>query len=463
VTALRLGIDLGGTKIHAVVLDASGQVCWEARRPTPRDDYDATLDALADVVGTARAALGGSPVSVGIGGPGTLTAEGLLKNANSTWLNGRPIERDLAVRLGQPVRYANDANCLALSEATDGAGAGARVVFAVILGTGTGAGIAVDGKVLVGPNGVAGEWGHNPLPWLDPAEDPVFDCYCGRQGCNETLLSGTGLAREHAWRHGGELRGEEIVERAAAGHAACQATRVRHARRYHHGKFARAAAERNAVQLSIFRDDRSAHCIDIARRGPSARPQMQRSKRKQASARADIGKIAHRQPLRLHVREHGKASRGGLVVPGAEGLTGRDHKVLEPLDRGMIGGAHIKGALADRLHAFLSQRDPVGIGKFLNAKLRRSASEQRGNGCLVRRVGFPFQPHFKLPVAWRCPDDLAAAEHDGNVPIFGILMRNKGSADHIGRRQNSYFPTHFRLSAASFARLALSLLRPAAA
>ncbi len=234
-TALRLGIDLGGTKIHAVVLDASGQVCWEARRPTPRDDYDATLDALADVVGTARAALGGSPVSVGIGGPGTLTAEGLLKNANSTWLNGRPIERDLAARLGQPVRYANDANCLALSEATDGAGAGARVVFAVILGTGTGAGIAVDGKVLVGPNGVAGEWGHNPLPWLDPAEDPVFDCYCGRQGCNETLLSGTGLAREHAWRHGGELRGEEIVERAAAGDAACQATLVRHARRLAQG------------------------------------------------------------------------------------------------------------------------------------------------------------------------------------------------------------------------------------
>ncbi len=234
-TALRLGIDLGGTKIHAVVLDAAGRVCWEQRRPTPRDDYDATLAALAGVVGKARAALGGAPVSVGIGGPGTLTAEGLLKNANSTWLNGRPIERDLAARLGQSVRYANDANCLALSEATDGAGAGARVVFAVILGTGTGAGIAVDGKVLVGPNGVAGEWGHNPLPWLDPAEDPVFDCYCGRGGCNETLLSGTGLAREHAWRHGGELRGEEIVERAAAGDPACQATLARHARRLAQG------------------------------------------------------------------------------------------------------------------------------------------------------------------------------------------------------------------------------------
>jgi fructokinase len=133
------------------------------------------------------------------------------------------------------VRYANDANCLALSEATDGAGAGARVVFAVILGTGTGAGIAVDGQVLTGPNGLAGEWGHNPLPWPDAAEDPVFDCYCGRRGCNEALLSGTGLARDHAWRHGGELRGEDIVERAARGDAACQATLARHARRLAQG------------------------------------------------------------------------------------------------------------------------------------------------------------------------------------------------------------------------------------
>jgi len=235
VTTLRLGIDLGGTKIHAVVLDAAGQVRWEQRRPTPRDDYDATLQALAGVVDTARATLGGAAVSVGIGGPGTLTAQGLLKNANSTWLNGRPIERDLAARLGQPVRYANDANCLALSEATDGAGAGERVVFAVILGTGTGAGIAVNGQVLTGPNGLAGEWGHNPLPWLDATQDPVFDCYCGRSGCNETLLSGTGLAREHAWHHGGELRGEEIVERAAAGDTACQATLARHARRLARG------------------------------------------------------------------------------------------------------------------------------------------------------------------------------------------------------------------------------------
>lgn len=228
---LKLGIDLGGTKIHAVVLDAAGRTRWEHRIPTPRDDYGATLRALADVVEAGAAATGRQPMTVGLGGPGTLTREGLLKNANSTWLNARPIERDLAALLGRPVRYANDANCLALSEATDGAGAGARVVFAVILGTGTGAGIAVDGRVLEGPNGLAGEWGHNPLPWLDAAEEPVFDCYCGRRGCNETLLSGSGLAREHAWRHGGALRGEEIFERAAAGDAGCQATLSRHARR----------------------------------------------------------------------------------------------------------------------------------------------------------------------------------------------------------------------------------------
>lgn len=233
--ALRLGIDLGGTKMHAVVLDAAGAVRWEQRVPTPQGDYAQTLQGLAALVRAGEAATGHQPLTVGVGGPGTLTREGLLKNANSTWLNARPIEHDLAALLGRPVRYANDANCLALSEATDGAGAGAPVVFAVILGTGTGAGVAVRGEVLVGPNGVAGEWGHNPLPWLDPAEDPVFDCYCGQRGCNETLLSGTGLAREHAWRHGGALRGEDIVSRAAGGDAACQATLARHARRLAQG------------------------------------------------------------------------------------------------------------------------------------------------------------------------------------------------------------------------------------
>ncbi len=226
---LKLGIDLGGTKIHAVVLDATGRTLWEHRVPTPKDDYAATLRALAGMVEAGAAATGRQPMTVGVGGPGTLTSQGLLKNANSTWLNARPVERDLAALLGRPVRYANAANCLALSEATDGAGAGSAVVFAVILGTGTGAGIAVDGRVLEGPHGLTGEWGHNPLPWHDPQHDPSFDCYCGRRGCNETVLSGSGLARSHAWRHGGTLDGPQIVARAEAGDAACQDTMQRHA------------------------------------------------------------------------------------------------------------------------------------------------------------------------------------------------------------------------------------------
>jgi fructokinase len=169
-------------------------------------------------------------LTVGLGGPGSLTPEGLLKNANSTWLNGQPLAHDLAQALGQPVRFANDANCLALSEATDGAGAGHDVVFAVILGTGNGAGIAVHGRVLSGPNGLAGEFGHVPLPWADEG-DPQFACYCGQRGCNETVLSGTGIARDHEWVTGQKLTTGEISQAAAAGDAACAATLERHTRR----------------------------------------------------------------------------------------------------------------------------------------------------------------------------------------------------------------------------------------
>jgi fructokinase len=154
-----------------------------------------------------------------------------MKNANSQCLNGRPLQADLQLLLGQPVRLANDANCLALSEATDGAGAGAEVLFAVILGTGTGAGIAVQGRVLSGPNGLAGEWGHNPLPWAVPGEDPPFDCYCGQRGCIETLLSGPGLAREHRHFGGAELTAAQIAAAAAQGDAACQATLQRYCSR----------------------------------------------------------------------------------------------------------------------------------------------------------------------------------------------------------------------------------------
>jgi fructokinase len=225
-----LGIDLGGTKIEAVLLGDDGAVPWRERVPTPAGDYDATLRMLVDLVRRGRAAAGGA-VSVGVGTPGTVTADGRMKNCNSQCLNGRFLQRDLVAALGQPVAVANDANCLALSEATDGAGAGAEVVFAAILGTGVGAGIAVHGRVLTGPNGVAGEWGHNPLPWPDPATDPVWDCYCGQRGCVETLVSGPGLARDHAAHHGGSLSAEQIARAAAQGDAACHATLDRHASR----------------------------------------------------------------------------------------------------------------------------------------------------------------------------------------------------------------------------------------
>jgi fructokinase len=168
------------------------------------------------------------PPTVGIGIPGTIVpSTGLVKNANSTWLNGRPLERDLAAALGRPVRCANDANCLAVSEATDGAAAGAGLVFAVILGTGCGGGIAVDGRVHIGPNGVAGEWGHNPLPWPTPDELPGPQCFCGQHGCLETWISGTGLAQDHQRVTGYALTGPEIVAAADAGDAAARASLAR--------------------------------------------------------------------------------------------------------------------------------------------------------------------------------------------------------------------------------------------
>ena len=229
--AVALGIDLGGTKIEALLLGADGGERWRVRVPTPTTGYHDTLAALHDVVAAARTASGGQDFTIGIGTPGSLTPAGLLKNANSTCLNGQPLQRDLEAGLGAPVRIANDANCLALSEATDGAGAGADVVFAVILGTGTGAGIAVHGRVLGGPNALAGEWGHNPLPWAVAGSDPQPACYCGRAGCLETLLSGPGMARDHE-RHGGQTHSaEQIAAAAHAGDAACRATLDRHASR----------------------------------------------------------------------------------------------------------------------------------------------------------------------------------------------------------------------------------------
>jgi len=225
-----LGVDLGGTKIEAIVLDAAGRECWRRRVPTPAGDYTATLQAIAGLADAARSALDGAAFTIGIGHPGSLTPAGLLKNSNSTCLNGRPVKRDLESLLKAPVRMANDANCLALSEATDGAGAGAEVVFAVILGTGSGAGIAVRGHVLTGPNGLAGEWAHNPLPWSGP-EDPQRACYCGQRGCIETLVCGPGLASDHEAQTGQQLTAREIAERDRAGDPACDATLTRHASR----------------------------------------------------------------------------------------------------------------------------------------------------------------------------------------------------------------------------------------
>jgi fructokinase len=240
---IRIGIDLGGTKIEGLALDESGEELARVRVPTPRDDYDGTIQAIVDVVHDLERRAGGlrsagEPATVGVGMPGTIVpSTGLAKNANSTWLNGRPFQHDLSVALGRPVRCANDANCLAVSEATDGAattgadGQPAELVFAVILGTGCGGGIAIrtpaGAHVRVGPNGVSGEWGHNPLPWPTPAELPGPLCYCGQLGCLETWISGTGLGNDHARVTGQAISGPQIVAAAAAGDPLAEASLAR--------------------------------------------------------------------------------------------------------------------------------------------------------------------------------------------------------------------------------------------
>ncbi|HSG75846.1 MAG TPA: ROK family protein [Burkholderiales bacterium] len=206
----RIGIDLGGTKIEALVLDDEGREVFRKRVPAPRAAYEATLAAVAALVREAGAG------TIGIGIPGALSpASGLVKNANSTQLIGHPLKQDLEHALGREVRIANDANCFALSEAVDGAGAGAEVVFGVILGTGVGGGVVVRGEVLTGPNAIAGEWGHNPLPLPVAGDLPLPACYCGRAGCIETYLSGPALARDHEIATGERVAPEEIVRRGA--------------------------------------------------------------------------------------------------------------------------------------------------------------------------------------------------------------------------------------------------------
>ena len=214
---MRIGIDLGGTKIEAIALGEDGATLVRRRVPTPSGDYAAILDAVGDLVAflereTARRG------TVGVASPGAISKKtGLIKNSNSTGLNGKPLDRDLAKRLGREIRLENDANCFALSEAVDGAAADARVVFGVILGTGVGGGLVVDKATLSGRNRVAGEWGHNPLPWPREEERPGPPCYCGKTGCIETFLSGPGFSRQYRARCGKDLAPEAIALAAARG------------------------------------------------------------------------------------------------------------------------------------------------------------------------------------------------------------------------------------------------------
>jgi fructokinase len=238
---MRIGIDVGGTKIEGVLLDKDGRERARLRVPTPRGDYPRTIAAVVGLVETLQGAAG-TEASIGIGIPGALSPNnGLVKNANATWLIGRPLDHDLSQALQRPVRIANDANCFAISEATDGAAAGAPVVFGIILGTGVGGGLVVNGRVLGGVNAIAGEWGHNPLPWPRPwpndSELPGPPCYCGKHGCVETFLSGPALALSFRNATGAVARPEEIVALADGG----EQTAVDALARYEH-RLARALA-----------------------------------------------------------------------------------------------------------------------------------------------------------------------------------------------------------------------------
>jgi fructokinase len=231
---MRIGIDLGGTKTEIIVLDEHGNARLRRREPTPPNDYEAMLDVVARLVREAERECGiaSGSARVGIGTPGSISrASGLLRGSNSVCINGMPIKRDFEARLARPVVIANDANCFALSEATDGAGRGADVVFGVILGTGVGGGLVIHKRVLEGVNGIAGEWGHNPLPWPNADERPGPACFCGRSGCIETFVSGPGLLRDHHAHGGGESSTQAIVEAALAGDRSCEATLVRYEER----------------------------------------------------------------------------------------------------------------------------------------------------------------------------------------------------------------------------------------
>ena len=228
---MRLGIDLGGTKIEIIALDTDGSELLRRRVATPQGHYRATLQAVAGLVATAENELGRRG-SVGVGIPGAESLPGgRIKNANSTCLIGQPLRVDLQALLGREVRLANDANCFALSEAIDGSGRDAETVFGIILGTGVGGGIVIRRHVLAGANSIAGEWGHNPLPAMQPEDLPTPPCYCGRFGCIETYLSGPGMAADHARHTGQTLDARRIAQGAERGDATCEATLQRYEER----------------------------------------------------------------------------------------------------------------------------------------------------------------------------------------------------------------------------------------
>ncbi len=225
---MRIGIDLGGTKIEAIALDKEGMPLARRRTKTPRGDYRETLNGIISLVEAIEADFGCTG-SIGIAAPGALSPEsGRIKNSNSEWLIGKPLAEDMEIQLGRPVRLANDADCFALSEAVDGAGASAGTVFGVILGTGVGSGIAIGSKLLQGPNAISGEWGHNPLPWASDEERPGPPCYCGHAGCIETFLSGPGLARDHSAETGETKTAYEIAAAASVGNGPSSATMKRY-------------------------------------------------------------------------------------------------------------------------------------------------------------------------------------------------------------------------------------------
>lgn len=229
---MRIGIDLGGTKIELIALDDDGRTLTRTRIDTPQEGYRAVIESIVALVHETEIELGHSG-TVGVGTPGAVSpASGLMKNANSVYLNGQPFDRDLTAALGRPVRLANDANCFALSEATDGAAAGAAVVFGVIIGTGVGGGVVVNGSVLAGPNAIAGEWGHNPLPWPNAQElASAPQCYCGKRGCIETFCSGPAFARDFAAGSPAILGAREVVDLIAAGNPAAELAMQRYEER----------------------------------------------------------------------------------------------------------------------------------------------------------------------------------------------------------------------------------------